>query len=146
MNDRSDTLQVSDNISPNPAVGGLVGKEILLAEDCPDQQRLLATLLQNAGAKVTLECNGEAAVDAIARETTIYDAIVMDFAMPVMDGIEATRTLRQNGYRGPIVAITAHDCKVTKDSWQEAGSSVYLTKPFDLVNLVPTLQQLVAPC
>ena len=85
----------------------LAGKQVLLAEDSLDQGRLILKFLQLAGAEVTLECNGQAAVDAVQKSPALFDAVVMDFQMPGMDGVDATRQLRALGYAGTIIAITA---------------------------------------
>ncbi|HEY7698898.1 MAG TPA: ATP-binding protein, partial [Vicinamibacteria bacterium] len=82
---------------------------ILLVEDNPDNQRLAARVLEGAGARVDNAENGEVAV-AMAKET-LYDLVVMDLMMPVMDGIQATARIRENETapnRVPIVALTAH--------------------------------------
>jgi CheY-like chemotaxis protein len=86
----------------------LAGMHILVAEDGLDNQRLIAFLLRRARAEVTLAENGQVAYDEAlaAREGgRAFDAILMDMQMPVLDGYEATRRLRAQGYHGLIIAL-----------------------------------------
>ncbi|MGQ9762080.1 MAG: PAS domain S-box protein [Thermogutta sp.] len=105
---------------------------ILLAEDAPDNQRLISFILQKAGATVSLATNGQEAVRA-ATEAQIrgepFDIILMDMQMPEMDGYQATRYLREKGYSGIIVALTAHALADDSTKCLEAGCDAYLTKP-----------------
>jgi two-component system, sensor histidine kinase and response regulator len=107
----------------------LQGLHVLLAEDCVDQGRLYLRYIQKAGAEVTLECNGQSAVDTARGSLQAYDAIVMDFQMPELDGLDATRQLRDLGYRGAILAMTAFGSMDLKRSWFEAGCDEFLEKP-----------------
>jgi len=105
---------------------------ILLAEDGPDNQRLISLLLERAGAEVTLVENGRQALEhglQAEREGQPYDLILMDVQMPEMDGHVATARLREAEYRGPIVALTAHTMKDDRKKCLEAGCDGYLGKP-----------------
>ena len=115
---------------------------ILLAEDGPDNQRLISLLLRKAGARVDIAENGEVACQkALAAHESgdPFDIILMDMQMPVMDGYTATARLREANYRGPILALTAHAMKGTEDECLRAGCDGYLTKPIDREQFLPAI-------
>jgi CheY-like chemotaxis protein len=115
---------------------------VLLAEDGPDNRRLIALLLRKAHAAVTTAENGRVALElacAALREGRPYDVILMDMQMPEMDGYEATRRLRAQGYRGPIVALTAHAMYDDRQKCVNAGCDDYVTKPVDREVLLATV-------
>lgn len=100
---------------------------ILLVEDDPLISRMLSLRLKLRGHAVTLAENGQAGV-RMALDAP-YDLILMDMHMPVMDGHEATRRLREAGYKGAIVAVTASVMSQESDAAIESGCDDYICKP-----------------
>lgn len=112
---------------------------ILLAEDTPDNQKLISIYIRHAGARVTVADNGKKAIDAAMQNH--FDLILMDMQMPVMDGIEAIKYLRGHNYTGPIIALTANAMKEDRDRCLNAGCDDFLTKPIDRKKFYEVLGQ-----
>jgi signal transduction histidine kinase/CheY-like chemotaxis protein len=121
--------------------GERIAARILLAEDGPDNQRLISMMLRKAGAEVCLVENGQMALERAERES--FDLILMDMAMPVMDGYTAARNLRARGVDVPIVALTAHALAGEREKCLEAGCNAYLTKPIDRYDLLAAIRALL---
>ena len=125
-------------LAANANLQELRGKTVLLVEDNEYNRILAKTFLTNASLKVTEAVNGQVAIDCVNRQT--FDLILMDVQMPVMDGFEATRHMRQQlGLTTPIIALTASAISGEKQKCLAAGMNDYLSKPFyedELLQLV----------
>ncbi|MCA8959812.1 MAG: response regulator [Planctomycetes bacterium] len=115
----------------------LNGVRVLVAEDGPDNQRLISVILQRAGAVVTVVSDGQEAVERAMTEP--FDAILMDMQMPIMDGYAATTELRSRGYEGFICALTANAMSTDRDKCLEVGCDEYLTKPIERATMIALL-------
>lgn len=113
---------------------------LLVAEDNPTNQRVIAALLGSFGHCFTIVPDGKQAVEAVSSGD--FDAILMDVQMPVMDGPTATRRIRELGGRAgglPIIALTANAMPGQKDEYLAAGMTDYLAKPIDIRALYAAL-------
>ena len=107
---------------------------VLIVEDDPVQQLFMRILCEKLGFEVDLVANGSDALRAIENCIGCYDAILMDWKMPTMDGLAATRAIRElesaSGVHTPIIAVTAKSLKGDREHCLEAGMDDYLSKPF----------------
>ena len=116
---------------------------VLIVEDSPDNQDLISRYIFKAGATVEIVDNGLLAVKRAF--TKDFDLILMDIQMPVMDGLQATKKLRDAGYTKPIVSITANALKEDRDKCLAAGADDYLTKPINPEHFYQVLQRYLRP-
>ncbi|OQP45695.1 PAS domain-containing hybrid sensor histidine kinase/response regulator [Niastella populi] len=116
----------------------LADKRILLVEDNEMNRVVAETILKQYGATISEAVNGVEAVDAIRNHN--FDIVLMDIQMPVMDGLEATRHIRNDLHSTiPIIALTANAVKGEMEKCIQAGMNDYLSKPFeeeDLIRLI----------
>ena len=111
---------------------------ILLVEDDKSLSKAVATILQKNNYSVDTVENGQLALDYL--EQDIYDAVIMDIMMPVMDGITALKKLRQNNNTVPVLMLTAKTEVEDKVEGLDTGANDYLTKPFDTRELLARLR------
>jgi CheY-like chemotaxis protein len=123
---------VLDTSQPGPEpLRPRAGIRVLVAEDGPDNQRLIRTLLERLGCRVEIVPNGEAALDRALWETKSFDLVLLDMQMPLLDGYATARELRGRGIELPIIALTAHALSDERARCLAAGCSDYLSKPID---------------
>ncbi|HEU4625088.1 MAG TPA: response regulator [Steroidobacteraceae bacterium] len=123
---------------------GTPKKRVLLAEDNAVNQRLARHVLEKLDYEVDVVADGEMAIKAWSEHA--YDVILMDCQMPVMDGYEATRRIRElegSQRHIPIVALTAHAMKGADEECFRAGMDAYLSKPLDRDQLRVCLQRVL---
>lgn len=118
----------------------LKGKKVLMVDDDMRNIYALQTVLENEGIETSVATNGFEAVVAVKNDPSI-EAVLMDIMMPEMDGYEATRQIRELGFKDlPIIALTAKAMKGDREKSLEAGLSDYLSKPVDIERLLSLLR------
>jgi len=119
---------------------------VLLAEDHPTNQRVVAMILEPIGVELTIVENGRAAVEAA--EGAVFDLILMDIQMPVMDGLEAMRLIRRaetaRGMHTPIICLTANADEAQAQACLAAGGDLHVPKPYRADALLQAIFQLFA--
>ncbi|MBF0161477.1 MAG: PAS domain S-box protein, partial [Magnetococcales bacterium] len=134
-----------DKIDKTTVIRHVGGARILLVEDNPINQRVAQELLESMGVQVTLANHGQEAIQWLQQEP--FELIFMDVQMPVMDGYQTTRYLREQASfeKMPIIAMTAHALVGDKDNCLAAGMNDYISKPIDLQQLFRVLLQWIPP-
>jgi PAS domain S-box-containing protein len=130
---QTDYAATAASESPEKEIEMVVSMKILLIEDNIVNQKVAMALLKRLGYSVEVANNGQEGLDRLAAES--FDAILMDCQMPVMDGYEASRQIRQHEVTSnehiPIIALTAHAMKGDAEKCYESGMDDYLTKPIN---------------
>lgn len=121
----------------------LKGAKVLLVEDNDINQLVANKLLTGVGIEVTIVKNGAVAVETIEKAETVFDAVLMDIQMPVMDGYEATRRIRKNRKFShlPIIGLTAHAMRSEYQRCLDAGMNTQVTKPINPKQLFDALAE-----
>ena len=122
----------------------LKGSKILLTEDNSINQEIILGLLENTGIEVDVAQNGKEAVDMVKQKD--YELILMDIQMPVMDGYEATKLIKELPDKKdiPIIALTANAMKEDVEKTQAIGMKKHLNKPIDVEKLYSTLLEFIS--
>ena len=140
INAMDDLVESIQKVAPDK-VPKLAGR-VLLAEDSPDNQKLISYRLKKLGLHVDIVEDGVQAVERA--QAGNYDLVLMDIQMPNMDGLEATRLLRKSAYSGPIVALTAGTLKGDIKKCLDAGCDRFLTKPINIEQFNDVLKKYLA--
>lgn len=120
-----------------PAEPGEKGAiKVLVAEDNPLNQKLILALLKHLGCKADLAINGQEAIDKLRQDASSYNLCLMDIQMPVIDGLSATKIIRNEIKSSiPIIAVTAAAMKNDRDKCLQAGMNDYIPKPINQIIL-----------
>jgi CheY-like chemotaxis protein len=131
--------------APAQRLNGLAGARVLLVEDNLINQELATELLTREGIIVSVAGDGRQALELLDRER--FDAVLMDCQMPVMDGYEATRALRQRqGMQTlPVIAMTANAMVGDREAALDAGMNDHVPKPFKVDDLMSVLRRWIVP-
>lgn len=131
--------QATHNATPAPAAQAL--RPVLLVEDNAVNQTVIEAMLRSLGYQVELVVDGAQAVTAVRERS--FAAVLMDCRLPVMDGYEATRRIRDLGSSGrlPIIALTANALQGDREACLQAGMNDYLAKPFKRMELQEVLER-----
>ncbi len=132
-------LDLPLQLTPYRIAQAIHGAHILLVEDSPMNQYVAREFLEKAGLKVTIANHGAEGVEQM--QTANFDAILMDVQMPEMDGLQATRLIRElpGGKNLPIIAMTAAASHHDRDTCIKAGMDDYTSKPIVPVDMLETL-------
>ena len=142
---RTEVRQAPHSPSSASVLQAIRGARVLLVDDNDLNQQVGADLLTDAGLVVDVADNGQVALDKLAH--TAYDAVLMDMQMPVMDGLTATRLLRENPAWAqlPVLAMTANAMSTDREKCLQAGMNGHIAKPIDPDELFATLLRWIAP-
>jgi two-component system, OmpR family, response regulator MprA len=117
-----------------------VSEHVLVVDDDPPVRRMLERTLSAEGHAVTTAADGGAALAAVEREAP--DLVILDVAMPGLDGLAVTQRLRGKGVTAPILLLTARDAVADRVEGLDAGADDYLTKPFAVEELIARVRAL----
>ena len=116
-------------------------KKVLVADDEDELRELLRFSLDNDGFAVTTAKNGKEALDLSRSQK--FDVIVMDVMMPIMDGYHASSEITQDPKAPPVLLLTSRDFDQDQAAIKGSGASAFLSKPFDIPELVKAVRNLL---
>lgn len=140
--EKSDTSQKKDDQASEGKAGNQI--HILVVEDRPVNQKIVLNILQKSGYEAEAVTNGSEAVEAL--ETKKYDLVLMDLDMPEMNGIEATRIIRDPksnvlNHEVAIIALTGFDFEENRDTCLKEGMNDFLPKPVNPEELLTIVEK-----
>lgn len=119
---------------------------VLVTDDLADIRFLVGHLITSFGGRVSYASNGQEAIELVeqkAAQDDAFDLLIMDLQMPVLDGLSATRHLREQGHRQPILALTAATLQGERERCLDAGCNEYLSKPIEAGTLLTCVQEML---
>lgn len=121
----------------------LTGKTILIVDDDPRNIFALSAVLKSMGITIVSVESGQECIEMLTNNYTAVDLVLMDIMMPVMDGYQTMKLLRENDYLKeiPIIALTAHAMIGDDIKCFEAGANEYCSKPVDIDDLTPLMEK-----
>jgi PAS domain S-box-containing protein len=128
-----------DPVALNEAVRPRQGLKVLVVEDNAVNRKVIGSVLSIAGTETTYAHDGSKAIEIIRNRP--FDIVFMDMMMPVMDGLTATRKLREMGYDRPILGLTANAMSSDRDACLEAGMNDHVAKPFRSADIFDALKK-----
>lgn len=142
--DADDARDASQGDAPAPRGADLSGVRVLLVEDNELNSEIAVALLESLGAAAETAANGQEALDALdASEPGHFDVVLMDIQMPVMNGLEATRRIRESARDDlralPVVVLSANAFTEDVQESKRAGADDHLSKPISVKDLAATL-------
>jgi len=145
------SVGMSQNLSERDEqiLSGFTGKRILIVEDQPSNQILMAEYLESLGYLIELICDGQTMVETIdselITEASLPDLVLMDIQLPQVDGLELIRRIKAHTLwqRVPVVAVTALAMTGDRERCLAAGAATYLSKPFKLAELSSTIESII---
>lgn len=117
------------------AEGPVAGLNVLYAEDNPVNRQLIARIIEREGWQGIGVTNGQEALDAAQAPGAVFDLILMDIQMPVMDGLTAIKQLKQDGDAPPVIALTANTMPEDIRNYEAAGADAIVGKPINVMEL-----------
>lgn len=115
--------------------------KILIADDNPQNLYLARYLLEQRGHKISEAYNGQEAIDETEKRE--FDLVIMDIQMPVLNGLEAAKTIKQKSYPPVIVALTAKAMRGDSEKILSAGCDGYITKPLNPRTFAETIESFI---
>jgi CheY-like chemotaxis protein len=118
--------------------------KIIIVDDIFTNRLLISEIIRNLGHSIIEAENGKQAIEALQKNQPV-DIVLMDIEMPIMNGIEATRYIRESMpfpiNRTPVIALTAHNPKLFFEDYKDVGFDQLLTKPYSIEKIVKTVNE-----
>jgi CheY-like chemotaxis protein len=138
-----DGCDISETIKENVELSPRLFRILLAEDNLLNGELILLNLEKYQGHSVTWVKDGSQAVDRVLEQEDDFDLVLMDFQMPVMDGLKATETIRSRGHRIPVVALTASVTLEDQSKFKTVGMDGFVKKPIDFKELISTMESVV---